>query len=250
MVFDSGLREFKKKESIPIIPTGDETLNRLLLGGFHMDLLYLLYGDRRITTNILLKTAVNSQIILSKNGISNCSIKIAYIDGINRFNPYNISKYALSLKLNPRIVLENILISRVFTWDQMVEVLENQIIKLNSINVVMISGITQLFEYETERYEGLWKAIGGIKQLLAKLNPLIVLTAPQNRFSDFKPKGGQVITHFGNVLVCIDNLERVIKYSLVQHPSMPEMTLTQMKLYESKRRKPKSIKNERIDKWL
>ncbi len=193
MVFDSGLREFKKKNSIPIIPTGNETLNKFLRGGFHLDLLYLLYGDKHITTDILLKTAVNSQIILSKDKISNSSVKIAYVDGTNRFNPYNVSKYALSLKLTPRIVLENILISRVFTWDQMVEVLENRIIKLDSIDVVLVSGITQLFEYKQEGYESLWKAISGIKKLLEKLNPLIILTAPQNRFSDFKPEGGHTI---------------------------------------------------------
>ncbi|MBY9005976.1 MAG: hypothetical protein KGD63_04385 [Candidatus Lokiarchaeota archaeon] len=32
MVFDSGLREFEKKNNVPIIPTGNETLNKLLLG--------------------------------------------------------------------------------------------------------------------------------------------------------------------------------------------------------------------------
>ena len=116
MVFDSGLREFEKKNSVPIIPTGNETLNKLLLGGFHLDLLYLLYGDKRITTDILLKTAVNAQITLNKNTILDNSVKVAYVDGINRFSPYKIAKYAVNLRLNPRTVLENILISRVFTW--------------------------------------------------------------------------------------------------------------------------------------
>ena len=250
MVFDSGLREFEKKNSVPIIPTGNETLNKLLLGGFHLDLLYLLYGDKRITTDILLKTAVNAQMTLNKKDILDNSVQIAYVDGINRFSPYKIAKYAVSLRLNPRTVLENILISRVFTWDQMVEVLENRIVDLDMINVVLISGITSLFKYEKEGYEDLWKAISGIKRLLSKSNPLILITAPQNKFSEFKPEGGHIITHFGNVLVMIENKERKVEYKLIQHPSMPEITLTKVKPYESQKRKPKPYRNKTLDKWI
>ena len=114
---------------LPIYTSGDKTLDELLSGGFQKDLLYLLYGKQKIIVDILLKTAVNSfkAVDFTK--------RVAFIDGNNRFNPYLISKLAVSERLSPRKVLENVLISRCFTWDQMVELLENRISQLENIKL-------------------------------------------------------------------------------------------------------------------
>ena len=142
-----------------LVSSGDSTLDELLGGGgFHKDLVYLLYGNKESNkkiTNILLTTAVNSQKPHINGGLGD-GIKVAFIDGNNRFNPYNISKYAVSQKLSPRRVLENIFIARAFTWDQMVELLEHKLSKLEQIKVVLISGITTLFQnYEKQTFEDL-----------------------------------------------------------------------------------------------
>ncbi len=60
MPLSSSFEEFNKKKALPIYSSGDKTLDELLSGGFRNDLVYLLYGDRKIITNILLKTAVYS----------------------------------------------------------------------------------------------------------------------------------------------------------------------------------------------
>ena len=248
MSFNSGFKVYKKNTRFPLISSGDKTLDELLLGGFHRDLIYLLYGDKKITANILLTTSVIAQKSFNNGGLGD-DIKVAYVDVYNRFNPYNISKFAVSQNLSPRKVLENILISRAFTWDQLVEILENRLDKLENIKVVLISGITKLWpNYEKQTFEDLLRAIDGIKRMLSKTNPLIIITAPLNEYSLFRPKGGKILSHFGKVLVLIRDDERFVEYILVQHPYLPESRLLRWKSREPKKKVP--LRNMTLDVWF
>ncbi|KKL03830.1 hypothetical protein LCGC14_2622210, partial [marine sediment metagenome] len=230
---------------LPIYSSGDKTLDELLSGGFRNDLVYLLYGDRKIITNILLKTAVYSFLDKDFNR------KVAYVDVNNRFNPYNISKLAASKRLSPRMVLVNILISRAFTWEQMVELLENRISQLENIKMIIIADITTLWpNYEQQTFEGMLQAISGIKKLIFKSKPLIILTGSINKYSEFKPKGGKYLAHFGSVLVLINNKEGYIEYQLIQHPSMPEKLLKKIKPKNLKRGMRKPLRNSTLDQWF
>ena len=250
MPFDSGFRVYKKNNRIPVVSSGDSTLDELLSGGFQKDLVYLLYGDKKKTTDILLTTAVIAQKAFANGGLGD-GIKVAFIDGNNRFNPYNVSKFAVSQHLSPRKVLENIVIARAFTWDQMIELLENRLSTLEHVKVVLVSGITTLFQsYEKQTFEDLLKAIGGIKDILSKTKPLIVLTAPLNEFSLFRPKGGKIISHFGSVLVLINDDERYVKYMLIQHPFLPENQLLKWKPRSPKRKLSNPLKNTTLDCWF
>ncbi|MFX0070048.1 MAG: hypothetical protein ACFFAO_03070 [Candidatus Hermodarchaeota archaeon] len=232
-----------------LISSGDSTLDELIGGGFHRDLVYLLYGDKKKTTDILLTTAVISQKSYNNGGFGE-GIQIAFIDGNNRFNPYGISKFAVTQHLSPQNILKNIIIARAFTWDQMTELLENKLSTLEHIKVVLISGITSLFQcYEKQTFEDLLRAIDGIKRILQKTNPLIVLTAPLSEHSLFRPKGGKILSHFGNVLILINDDERYTEYNLIQHPSLPENRLVKWKPRIPKR-KVNPTKNTNIDFWL
>jgi len=234
---------FNKKKMLPIYTSGDKTLDELLSGGFQKDLLYLLYGNRKIIVDILLKTAVYSFKDI------NFTKRVAFIDGNNRFNPYLISKLAVSEGLSPRKVLENILISRCFTWDQMVELLENRISQLENIKIVMVSGITSLWPDNSQKtFEEMLAALNGIKKTVFKSDPLMILTAPLHESSEFKPKGGKYLAHFGSVLILIENKERCIEYNLIQHPSKPEQQLIRWKPKNSKKKIP--LKNTTIDEWF
>ncbi len=245
---DDGFKVFKRNSHYPLISSGDLTLDELLSGGFHRDLVYLLYGDKKLTTNILLTTAVIAQKAFTNGGIGE-GIRVAFIDGNNRFNPYNVSKFAVSQNLSPRKVLESIMISRAFTWDQTVEILENRLSTLEDVKVVLISGITTMFEnYEKQTFEDLLRAIDGIKQILGKSKPLIIITAPLHEHSLFRPKGGKILSHFGNVLVMINDDDRYVEYTLVQHPYLPEKRLKKWKPRKSKKKVP--LKNTTIDYWF
>ncbi len=248
MTFDSGFKVYKRNIHSPLISSGDKTLDELLSGGFHRDLVYLLYGDKKLTTNILLTTAVIAQKAFSNGGLGE-GIKVAFVDGNNRFNPYNVSKFAVTQNLSPQKVLKNILISRAFTWEQMVEILENKLSILEDVKVVMISGITTLFEaYEKQTFEDLLRTLDGIRKILWKTNPLIIITAPLHEHSLFRPKGGKILSHFGSVLVMINDDERYAEYTLFQHPYMPEKRLLKWKPRTSKKKIP--LKNATIDCWI
>jgi RecA/RadA recombinase len=248
MPFNSGFKEYEKDNNIPRISSGDRTLDELLSGGFHKSLIYLLYGDKKITANILLTTSVMVQQSFNNGGLGD-GARVAFVDVNNRFNPYNVSKFAVSHNLSPRRVLENILISRAFTWDQLVEILENRLDKLENVKMVLISGITKLWpNYEKQTFEDLLRAIDGIKRILSKTNPLIIITAPLDEYSLFRPKGGKILSHFGKVLVLIKDEERFVEYSLVQHPYLPENRLLKWKPREPKKKAP--LRNMTIDCWF
>ena len=251
MSFRSGLKVYRKNKSVPLVSSGDSTLDELLgEGGFHKDLVYLLYGDKKKTSNILLTTSVIAQKSFANGGLGE-KIKVAYIDANNRFNPYNVSKFAVSQNLSPRKVLENIVIARAFTWDQMVELLENKLSKLEQVKVVLISGITTLFQsYEKQMFEDLLRAINGIKTILSKTKPLIVLTAPLNEYSLYRPNGGKILSHFGSVLIMINEDERYTEYVLVQHPYLPENRLLKWKPRTPKRNLANTSKNMTLDCWF
>jgi len=244
----SGFEEEQKRAELPILPSGDRTFDELLGGGFRKDFVYLLYGDKKTLSDILLKTIVTSY------RDQDYSQKVAFVDAMNRFNPYHISKLAVSHRLSPSKVLESILISRAFTWEQFVELMENRLVRLEQIKMVMISGITQFWpNYKQSTFHELLYAINGIKQTLQKLNPLLIITAPLHPYSNFKPVGGHNLTHFGQVLVLITSEERYDQYQLIQHPSRPEKTLKRYHPPPKKHRKKDErhlLHNATLDEWF
>lgn len=245
MLSNSGLSELEKKKLLPIYSSGDKFLDELLLGGFHSDLIYLLYGDKRLIATIMQKTAVLS---FRSEDYKN---RVAFIDCNNRFNPYNISKLAVAQGLSPVKVLTQIMISRAFTWEGLVEALENRIDELENVKIIIVSGITTLWpNYDQITFEGLHHAISGIKAVIFKSNPVIILTAPLHIHSKIKPQGGKILTHFGNVLVLINSTERYIEYQLIQHPSLPEKQIISRFPLKPKRGLKKPLENTTIDQWI
>jgi archaellum biogenesis ATPase FlaH len=250
MPFNSGFSVYQRNNKLSFISSGDSTLDKLLGGGFHKNLVYLLYGDKKKTTDILLTTAVIIQNSIVYGGLGD-GVKVAFVDGNNRFNPYNVSKFAVTQHLSPQKVLESIVIARAFTWEQMIELLENKLSTLEHVKVVLISGITSLLQnYEKQTFEDLLRAIDGIKRILEKTHPLIILTAPLNEYSLFRPKGGQILSHFGNVLILINDDERFTEYILIQHPFLAENRLLKWKPRKSKRNLSNPLKNTTIDCWF
>ncbi len=248
MDLNSGYDEFNSRSEEPIYSSGNKTLDQLLNGGFHQNLLYLVYGNLKIITDILLKLSVES---FHKYGFEK---KVVFIDGNNRFNPYRISSLAATLGLSPKKVLEHILIARAFTFEQIVELLENKLNNLEFIEktrIVLVSGMTTLLpDYEKQTFEEILKAISGIKKTIEKSKALVILTTPLHENSIIKPLGGTALTHFGSVLILIEDMKRYIEYRLVQHPSLPENRLIKRIPLRPKRGLKISVKDTTLDKWF
>jgi len=62
--------------------------------------------------------------------------------------------------------------------------------------------------------------------------------------------GGNVLYHFGQVLVLIEDKKRYTEYKLIQHPSLPEKKLIKWKALKPKRGLRKPAKNSTLDSWF
>jgi len=233
---------------MPSISSGDPKLDELLKGGFRRELKYFLYGSKKIINNILHSTAVSFQKVFLDDGLGG---RIAYIDATDKFSPYKISTLALSMRLDPSIVLDNILIFRAFTWSQMVEILKYKLLKLDDIRIVLVSGITTLFEMDKQRtLEDLAKAINSIKKVVQKTKSTVIITAPLHERSYIRVKGRNVFSHFANVLVLINDEDRFTEYRLIQHPYLPNKRVIKWKARKQKVDASKTLKNTTLDFWL
>ena len=72
---------------IDIISSGDKILDQLLEGGFHKNLIYMLYGDEKETTQKLLNIAVIAQKPFSQD----LDFKVVFINGNDLFDPNYVS---------------------------------------------------------------------------------------------------------------------------------------------------------------
>lgn len=273
----SASKYYEEIKNISPISSGDSKLDALLKGGFIPGPIYFLYGPKKILSSILMKTAVNS---LKKYEKDSDSQSIAYIDGENHFDPYLISKFAVSNHINPSFVLKHIVVSRTFTWDQMVEVLHEKLSNLNEngINLVLVAGITSMFEkmsqsnasssnrqYKGSRnhfslnskiFQDLKMMFFGLNKITERFKPIIILTGPLHSKSEYRPAGGHILSHFSGIIVGIHENHRFFEYSLDQHPFLPNQKkkLWKSHLIRQNSRKGnmllKTLHNLTLDKYL
>ncbi len=150
--------------------------------------------------------------------------KIAYVDGTNRFDPYSISKMAAAQRLPVRRILDDILISRAFSWNQITEIIEEKLSELAHIGMVVVTGITSMFLEEQDLtefkkpFQDLKKMLQGFSKTIERHNPIIIMSTPRHPKSRVKPIGGNLLTHFANVIVRIKPHDRYIDFILEQHP--------------------------------
>ena len=217
------------------LSSGDIVLNSLLAGGFLRGLVHFIHGFKQHLSLILMKTAVNSFRSSLAGGFT--SSRVLYIDGENRFNPYWISKMAISNGLSPEFVLQQIFVARAFTWNQMVELIEEKLILCaeTKIDLILVAGLTSMFEENlsknngssqdgltnTKIFQDLNRIFSGLKRVTKHSRPTIILTGPRHSKSSFRPAGGKILSHFCNIIVGIREHPRFIEYSLDQHPFRP-----------------------------
>jgi hypothetical protein len=231
------------------ISSGDKTLNELLGGGFTRDLVYLLCGDEKKITEVLLKMVVMAQHSINERKLRR-GVQVVFIDGNGLFTPYITTKYAVKKHVSPQKVLGNMVIPRVFTCDQMMQILNKVSIK-KQVKVILISGITSLFQVNKEQDFGeLLKNINHIKEILEKSNPLLILSAPFNAVKgDPLPSTCEIkVSYQDIVIISMQGNERFTEYILVRHPSLPENRILKRKPRHLKR--PVRTRNVTLDNWL
>ena len=203
-------------------------LDDLLGGGFIEGPIYLLSGHSHICSNLLMNLAVNS---LVPNEQSFQAKKVAYVDGYNQFDPYMLAKLVAQNRLNIQEVLRKIVVSRSFTWHQMVELLEERIKSLEDVDLILVAGFTAMFEenllnqenqsesaFQPKIFHELKRMFQGLNKVIEMQSPLIILSGPLNTRSLYRPAGGSLVSHYCGVHVNILETEHYYQLILEQHP--------------------------------
>ena len=121
------------------IPKLDEAFS-----GFQRGEFAVLVG-RPLCTMLSFLLSVRCQLPFRKGGLNS---RVVFIDGGNTFDPYAVSAMAQEFGLEPRSVLEKILVSRAFTAYQLTALVFEKLeeaLKRYRAKLVVISDITGLF---------------------------------------------------------------------------------------------------------
>lgn len=215
--YTTGLDYWMKKKYEKKLATGFPELNELLDGGFSRGMVTILYGSRKPIIRILLNSAINALLSSVDGGMN--SGNVVYVDAENSFNPYYLSEKIRVLGYQPETLLKKIDVSRVFNWNQMVEIMSEKVPERKP-HTLIVSGYTSMFEYSQKSFEDLQLMNAGIKSIM-KYNPVVVLGTRMHFNSEIVPMGGKVLSQFGGVLVSIVEKERHYDFTLQKHPAYP-----------------------------
>lgn len=234
------VRNFKKHVIRTETPPLDEILgpkfkprgkNGGASGGMMQGVLNLLVGPQKPLSRVLMRLAVMAQLPPVEHGID--ANQVCYVEINNYYDPYYVSRFALSKRLTPANVHEKIMISRGFNQDQAVEIVANLLPEqVVPRSLVLISGLANYFDpREKGHFQGMREMVNGLKQCLSRPDVYMVATAPLADGSSIKPRGGTILAHFAGCIVVVSPGRKtragstVTQYSLLQHPLYPQRHL-------------------------
>ncbi len=236
--------ELRRRQQLPLLRSGNETLDQLLGGGVQPETTHVFYGAPHVTTRLLQRLAVLAQLPGPDGGLN--AGRVVYVDAENTFDPYALSQLAIERHLDPRKALQRIALARAFSWEQVVELVAEKLAApggADGAGLVCIAGLTtMLVPTEARHYQQLLQVIAGIKQLIARQHGQVTVVAstrlhPQ---SAYRPLGGNVLCHFATVLVRVEDHPKLVEYILERHPSRPPQRLLDFK--PTQRRGPAKVR--------
>lgn len=172
--------------------------------------------------------AVRCQLPLKKGGLNS---KVIYIDGGNTFDPYAVSAIAREYDLEPKPVLQKILISRAFTAYQLTALIFEKLEEATKgyrSKLVIISDIASLFlDRDVPKKESrdiFMKMARCISDLAFKRRAIIVATYFPRRSSRSRFLRA-VLSRRANAVAGVKKTRGVLKFVLEKHPSIEPFTM-------------------------
>lgn len=197
-------------------------LNQVLGNGFESNMFYLIYGSSHVMNSILLSMAVAAHLPRNKGGLDS---SVIFIDNDNIFNPYTLIRLALSVKLDPNVMLTRISVARAFIWNHLGEIVDNleALLKSKKAKLVLISGLTTLFagEFERKKHQMLMKIVNKLRNIAIDNEIIVAASTQLAQGSAHKPAGGKILSHGPHVLIRILQQGERITFNLMKHPSRP-----------------------------
>jgi len=196
--------------------------------GFQRGEFAVLVG-RPLSTMLSFLLSVRCQLPFRKGGLNS---RVVFIDGGNTFDPYTVSAIAQEYGLEPRSVLEKILISRAFTAYQLTalvfEKLEDTLKRYRS-KLVVISDITGLFlDRDVPKIEGrdiFMKMTQYLLDLASKRRAVIVASYFPRSYSSRNLFLESVLLARANTVIRFKKSRGGLNFVLEEHPSIKPSTI-------------------------
>jgi DNA repair protein RadA len=234
--YSTGWDILERRKDIGRITTGSKNLDELLGGGVETQALTEFYGKFSSgKSQVGFQLSVNVQNPIDKGGLGG---KAVFIDTEGTFRPDRIKQMAEGAKMDPKEVLNNILVMRAENSDHqvlIVDKLEN-IIAQENVRLIVIDSLTSHFRADyigrgalSERQQRLNKHIHLLQKLSDKFNLAVyftnqVMDNPGILFGDpTVPIGGHVIAHAATYRVYLrkgKEMKRIAR--MVDSPNLPE----------------------------
>ncbi|KAG1173506.1 hypothetical protein G6F70_005804 [Rhizopus microsporus] len=230
-----------QREKVVRISTGSKQLDSLLGGGIQTMSLTEAFGEYRTGKTQLAHTlCVQVQLSPEEGGANS---KAAYIDTEGTFRPDRISAIADRYGVDPDIVLDNIVVARVWNSDQQMELISELAAHFaeqrGTYRLLVIDSIISLFRCDysgrgelADRQQKLNQMLNRLQKISEEYNIAVFMT---NQVSSDpgggmtfvadpkKPVGGHVLAHASSTRIYLRKgrgEERVAK--LFDSPDMPE----------------------------
>jgi hypothetical protein len=199
------------------IPKLDEVFHGFQRGDFAV-----LVG--RPLCTLLLHACIRCQLPFRKGGLNSRAV---YIDGGNRFDLYAVSAIAQEYGLEPRAVLEKILISRAFTAYQLTELVFEkleQILKRHRSKFVVISDITELFlDRDVPKTEGrniFLKMTHHLSEIASRRRAVIVTSYTPRPYSSESLFIESILLGRASTVIRFNESQCGLKFTLEEHPNI------------------------------
>ena len=218
------------------LTTGSKALDRLIGGGIETQAITELSGQYGTgKTQICHTLCITAQLPKEEGGLEGSAL---YFDTEGTFSPERIYQIAENRGLNPENALNNIIVSRVYTSDHQIFLLENafEICAENNIKLIIVDSVISHFRGEyvgrdllAERQQKLNQYMHKLLRLAEILNLAVVVTnqalanpiayygAPEN------PAGGNILAHASNTRLWLRRAKGSTRVArLIDSPYLPE----------------------------
>jgi DNA repair protein RadA len=234
--YSTGWDILERRKDIGRITTGSKNLDELLGGGVETQAITEFYGKFSSgKSQVGFQLSVNVQRPIDKGGLGG---KAVFIDTEGTFRPDRIKQMAEGAKMDPREVLNNILVMRAENSDHqvlIVDKLEN-IIAQENVRLIVIDSLTSHFRADyigrgalSERQQRLNRHIHLLQKLSDRFNLAVyftnqVMDNPGILFGDpTVPIGGHVIAHAATYRVYLRKGKETKRIArMVDSPNLPE----------------------------
>jgi DNA repair protein RadA len=207
MSFISAMELWEKRKNMMRCSTGSKALDDLFAGGIETQAMTELVGPYGVgKTQICLKLCVVAQLPPERGGLGG---GVVFFDTEGTFSAHRIYQIAQAMELDPESILDGILVSRVYTSDHQILLLDHsfKICREEGIKLVVVDSLISHFRSEyigreslAERQQKLNNYLHKLLRLAEIYNLAVVVTnqaqANPNPFSKpYRPAGGHVLAH-------------------------------------------------------